>query len=452
MTFGEIYIAPRSLIAFGTELLWLVLSALALCSIGNASMDARIAPASLIDQTAIVIVIYLSIFYLMDLYQQDLLEPGRSLFFNLTQAACLVFVAIGGLEIWTKLLPFEPLLTFGHLVLTAAFVICARATMQQLGNNIEASGISVGIIASEATRQILQAEFAWKHPHGLQLYWLGASLGEAQAALECRSQSNMQIRHLAIQPEIFDDSRAVAFLQEWRTNGASFEDIQSFAERTCGKIILGTQMAASVASSRNLGPSRLEKVVRRARDLIVAFLGLFITLPLNLFIVLAIKLESPGPALFRQERIGENGHRFVMLKFRSMFLDTKTTARREWTTHQDDPRVTYVGKVIRLLHIDEIPQLVNVIKGEMSLVGPRPFHPDQVAELESLLPLYGLRHLARPGITGWAQITCDYEASVHQGEEVFARDLYYVKHASLLFDLLIMLATIRVCLWRRGAR
>src|SRR5580692_418547 len=159
MTFGEIYIAPRSLIAFGTELLWLVLSALALCSIGNASMDARIAPASLIDQTAIVIVIYLSIFYLMDLYQQDLLKPGRSLFFNLTQAACLVFVAIGGLEIWTKLLPFEPLLTFGHLVLTAAFVICARATMQQIGNNIEASGISVGIIASEATRQILQAEF-----------------------------------------------------------------------------------------------------------------------------------------------------------------------------------------------------------------------------------------------------------------------------------------------------
>jgi lipopolysaccharide/colanic/teichoic acid biosynthesis glycosyltransferase len=93
-----------------------------------------------------------------------------------------------------------------------------------------------------------------------------------------------------------------------------------------------------------------------------------------------------------------------------------------------------------------------VIRGEMSLVGPRPFHPDQVSELESLLPSYGLRHLVRPGITGWAQVTCDYDASLNQKGEVFARDLYYVKHAGLLFDLLIMISTIRVCLWRHGAR
>ena len=117
---------------------------------------------------------------------------------------------------------------------------------------------------------------------------------------------------------------------------------------------------------------------------------------------------------------------------------------------EDDPRVTRVGKVIRLLHIDEIPQLVNVIRGEMSLVGPRPFHPDQVSELESLLPSYGLRHLVRPGITGWAQVTCDYDASLNQKGEVFARDSALREHASLLFDLLIMISTIRVCLWHHG--
>jgi exopolysaccharide biosynthesis polyprenyl glycosylphosphotransferase len=453
MTLGEIYIAPRSLIAFGTELLWLVLSASMLCAIGNASINTRIASISLISQTAIIIAIYLSIFYLMDLYQQDLLEPGPTLFLNLTQAGCLVFVTIGGLEIWTKLLPFEPLLTFGHFLLTAAFVLCARATIREIGNT---SGgrptIHVGIIAGEATRQALQAAHSRKGSTGLQFAWLGGSLGEAQAALESRSISRLRIRQLAIEPEILDDSTAAGFLQQWRTNGVCFEDVQSFAERINGKIILGTQMARGVVSSRSLGPSRINTAVRRARDFLLASLGLLVASPLNLITMLAIKLESPGPALFRQERIGENGQRFVMLKFRSMYLDMKTATGREWTTHEADPRITRVGSVIRLLHIDEIPQLINVLRGEMSLVGPRPFHPDQVAELESQLPSYGLRHLVRPGITGWAQITCDYDASLHQKAEVFARDLYYVKHAGLLFDLLIMVATIRVCLWRRGAR
>jgi exopolysaccharide biosynthesis polyprenyl glycosylphosphotransferase len=451
MTVGQIYIAPLSLLAFGAELLWLVLSALVLSLIGNASIDARIATGSLVDQTAVIILIYLSVFYLMDLYQQELLEPGRPLLLSLTQAGCVVCVVIGGLEIWTNLLPFDPFLTLVHLMLTAAFVVSARAMIKRM-DGAASPVMYVGIIAGEPMRQLLQAEFARQGSHGPRLDWLGGSLGEAQAALESRSNSNVRIFHLAIEPEILDDSNAVDFLQKWRTNGVCFEELQSFVERTCGKILLGAQLASSVANSRNLGPSRIDKAIRRTRDLGLACLGLLVTLPLNLVTALAIKLESPGPVFFQQERIGENGRRFVMLKFRSMYQDMRLAAGREWTTHQGDPRITRVGKVIRLLHLDELPQLINVLRGEMSLVGPRPFHSAQVAELESLLPSFGLRHLVRPGITGWAQITCDYEASLNQRDEVFARDLYYVKHGGFLFDLFIMLATIKVCLWRRGAR
>jgi exopolysaccharide biosynthesis polyprenyl glycosylphosphotransferase len=450
MSVFEIYIAPRSLIAFGAELVWLVLSALALCVIANTSIHGHIAPMSLADQVSVIIAIYLSVFYLMDLYQENFLEPGRDLLLNLTQAGCIVAFVIGAVEVSTKVLPFHPFLTVAHLLLTAAFVICARAAIQHTCGGANA-GACVGIIASDPMRQLLLREYSHT-ANGLRLDWLGTSLGEAQEALQSNSRPGVRIRHLAIERAILEDSNAASFLQRWRADGVCFENLKTFAERTCGKIMVDAEMASDIAGSRNLGPSRIEKLVRRARDLIVAFLGLLITSPLSLFVVLAIKLESPGPALFRQERIGENGRRFVMLKFRSMFVDIKTTSSREWTTRQNDPRVTYVGRVLRLLHIDEIPQLINVIRGEMSMVGPRPFHPDQVAELESSLPSYGLRHLVRPGITGWAQVTCNYDASTNQKSEVFARDLYYVKHAGLLFDLLIMISTIRVCLWRHGAR
>jgi len=448
---GKIYIAPRSLVAFGAELFWLVLSALALCSIGNTSIDAHVAAGSLIQQMALVISIYLLVFYFMDLYEPDLLEPGRALLRNLTQAGCVVCFLIGGLEISTELLPLDPFLTLAHLMFTAVFVVCARTLIQWM-DNIARPATYVGVIASEPMRQLLQAEYARKSSHGLCLDWLGGSLGAAQAALESRASSNLRIRELAIEPEILDDPGAVGFLQQWRINGVCFEDLRSFTERTCGKIILGPQMAGAIASSRNLGPSRIDKAVRRGRDFVLACVGLLITLPFSLATAIAIKLESPGPVLFRQERIGENGRCFVMLKFRSMYQCKKPVAGREWTTHQDDPRVTRVGRIIRLFHFDEIPQLINVLRGEMSIVGPRPFHSAQVAELDSLLPSFGLRHLVLPGITGWAQITCDYDASLDQRDEVFARDLYYVKHAGFLFDLFIMIATIRVCLWRRGSR
>jgi len=185
--------------------------------------------------------------------------------------------------------------------------------------------------------------------------------------------------------------------------------------------------------------------------MLLAAIGLLLTLPLSLIIGVVIKCDTPGRVFFSQDRIGKNGRPFKMLKFRSMYQHAKPLDGPIWTTGKRDPRVTRVGALMRGFHLDELPQLINVIKGDMSLVGPRPFHPLHFAQLETA-PYFNLRLLVLPGITGWAQVRCDYSDSVDNHEEVLARDLYYVKHASLIFDLLIMVETLRICLWRRGAR
>jgi len=176
-----------------------------------------------------------------------------------------------------------------------------------------------------------------------------------------------------------------------------------------------------------------------------------IALPVGLLLAIAIKFDSAGPVFFSQERVGGNGRRFRMFKFRSMYQNMPVAGGPAWTTQEHDPRVTRFGAVMRLFHLDELPQLINVIRGDMSLVGPRPFHPEHCAKLDTS-PLFRLRLLVPPGITGWAQIRCSYEASVNDHQEVLARDLFYVKHASLLFDLFVIFDTFRVCLWRKGAR
>jgi lipopolysaccharide/colanic/teichoic acid biosynthesis glycosyltransferase len=166
---------------------------------------------------------------------------------------------------------------------------------------------------------------------------------------------------------------------------------------------------------------------------------------------IAIRLDTKGPVFYRQTRVGVNGQPFTLLKFRSMRLDAEAGGKPRWAS-QDDPRITRVGGFIRLSRIDELPQLINVLKGEMGFIGPRPERPEFVSELTAAIPLYPRRACVKPGITGWAQDSYPYGASVDDARQKLSYDLYYIKYRSLLLDLLILIATIRVILFREGSR
>jgi exopolysaccharide biosynthesis polyprenyl glycosylphosphotransferase len=183
----------------------------------------------------------------------------------------------------------------------------------------------------------------------------------------------------------------------------------------------------------------------------VALVGLLLALPLLPFIVLAVKLSSAGPALYRQKRVGRGGKIFDCYKFRTMRQDAEADTGATWAT-DDDPRITRVGKFLRTSRLDEIPQLWCVLKGDMHFVGPRPERPEFVEWLSREIPYYGVRHMVRPGITGWAQVKYKYGNTLEDAREKLQYDLFYLKNASPALDLWIMFQTIKIVLLGRGAQ
>lgn len=237
-----------------------------------------------------------------------------------------------------------------------------------------------------------------------------------------------------------------------KTAGADVSDLSSFLERETGRVDLDSLNPSWLIFSDGFSSGRrLSSIGKRLFDVMVSFVILVLSAPVIALAALAVKLESNGPAFFRQRRVGLYGAPFDVLKIRSMRQDAEVGGKAVWA-QKDDPRVTRVGQVIRKLRIDELPQTWSVLKGEMSFVGPRPERPQFVADLEARLPFYAERHMVKPGITGWAQINYPYGASVEDARHKLEYDLYYAKNYTLFLDLLILLQTIRVILWPEGAR
>jgi sugar transferase (PEP-CTERM system associated) len=239
-------------------------------------------------------------------------------------------------------------------------------------------------------------------------------------------------------------------LIDCRVSGVPVTDLAGLYERVRGEVPLDSLKASWLIYAPGFAQGGLRAFVKRSFDLTVSAALLVLALPVMAVTAVAIALDSPGPIIYRQERVGRGGRRFVCLKFRSMSLDAERDGVARWAL-QSDPRVTRVGRFIRKMRIDELPQLINVLRGEMSFVGPRPERPSFVAELKHTIPYYDLRHSVKPGITGWAQVRYSYGASVEDARKKLQFDLYYVKNHSLFLDLLILIETVRVVLFREGA-
>lgn len=239
-------------------------------------------------------------------------------------------------------------------------------------------------------------------------------------------------------------------LLDCRLNGVQITDLPRFFERVLGRVPLESLKVSWLIYGSGYRQGWLRSFVKRVFDLSVALALLLLTLPLMLACALLIALESDGPVIYRQERVGRRGSRFTVLKFRSMALDAEKDGKAEWAA-ADDARVTRVGRFMRRARIDELPQLINVLKGEMSFVGPRPERPEFIEMLTQQIPFYAVRHSVKPGLTGWAQVRYSYGATVEQAVKKLEYDLYYVKNHTLLLDILILLETVRVVLLGEGA-
>ncbi len=237
-----------------------------------------------------------------------------------------------------------------------------------------------------------------------------------------------------------------------KTAGADVHDFSSFIERETGRVDLDSLNPSWLIFSDGFSASRrLSSYGKRLFDVVVSLVILAITWPVILLVALAVKLESKGPAFYRQRRVGLYGQTFDVIKLRSMRTDAEVGGKAVWA-QKDDPRVTRVGALIRKIRVDELPQTWSVLKGEMSFVGPRPERPQFAADLEARLPYYAERHVVKPGITGWAQINYPYGASIEDARQKLEYDLYYAKNYTPFLDVLILLQTLRVILWPEGAR
>ena len=237
---------------------------------------------------------------------------------------------------------------------------------------------------------------------------------------------------------------------ECKMYGLRILEAADFYERQLGKIRIDTLHPSNVIFADGFTQAVIRSSEKRVMDVLVSALMLVATLPIIVVTTVAIYFESGGPVLYRQERVGRRGRVFTLLKFRSMRQDAEANGA-VWAL-KNDMRVTRIGNFIRRTRIDELPQLINVLKGDMSFVGPRPERPQFVAELSQAIPYYDLRHYVKPGITGWAQILYPYGASINDAREKLQYDLYYLKNYSIFLDINILLQTIQVILWRKGAR
>ena len=321
----------------------------------------------------------------------------------------------------------------------------------------------VMVLGTGAEARLVEASLATAAPPGMRLVGFHALEKEQRVLVSrwrviARSESlEDTVKHLGVNEIIVAvrEQRGgvlpLRSLLECRLNGVQVTDLARYFERVHGRVPIESLKVSWLIYGDGYRQGWLRSFVKRLFDISATAILLVFTLPIMAIMALSISIESRGPVIYRQDRVGRGGRKFTLLKFRSMGLDAEKDGRPSWAV-ANDARVTRVGRFMRRTRIDELPQLINVLRGEMSLVGPRPERPEFVAMLTEQIPFYAVRHSVKPGITGWAQVRYSYGSTIEHAVKKLEYDLYYVKNHTLLLDLLILIDTVRVVMIGDGAR
>ncbi len=402
-------------------------------------------------------------FYYTDLYEESSFRWRVELFLRLAQAFVIAAILL------SLVFYAAPVLTVGRGLLAIFAVLGLAGVFVWRGLYLFMVGREglvdhVLILGTGPSAQQIAREMLLRAPLGFRVVgFLGESeeevgrslvnpsvIGTADDLLPLVRRHRINLIIVAL-----EDRRGkmpVADLLRCRMAGIRVEEATGFFERLTGKILVKSLRPSWLVFSQGFNKPRVLRAAKNVGEFLTAAVLSVLLAPLMALIAAAVKLSSPGPVLYRQERVGERGRSFVLLKFRTMRSDAEAGTGPVWASEEADPRITPLGRLLRKTRLDELPQLLNVLRGEMSFVGPRPERPHFVESLRQVIPYYDERHGVKPGITGWAQIKYGYGSTLEDAEEKLQYDLYYIKHMSLTFDIGVLCDTFKVMIVGKGAR
>ncbi len=405
----------------------------------------------------------LTALYFYDLYDFTVINNRRELFMRLIQAVGSAWVLLVLIFYWVPSLEIGRGASIYSIVITLVLLLAVRTLIHYLMEHPEI-GEKI-LIVGEGQKAIDTAEAVLKRRgEGYRIVGFISENFENIRRILPETQNLGTIDNLEDIVREHKIDRVVIAVRERRgafpteallrlslANTVSIEECTSFFERVTGQLHLDMLRPSWLIFNGRARDTRFKMDLREIGHRCLGVIGLIVSFPIALLTIILIKLDSKGGVFYRQERVGKNGRVFEVLKFRSMKTDAEANGTPVWATSNDD-RTTRVGRVIRKIRVDEIPQFWNIVKGEMSFIGPRPERPHFVSQLAKEIPFYEHRHLVAPGLTGWAQVKYPYGASVEDARQKLQYDLYYIKNQSLLLDIIIVFATIKTVLFGRGAR
>ena len=462
------YVSPKSVLLMLTEGMLIALALLCALRLrfwnSPSELEALIRFPDIAIQAAVVITIIQLCFYYSDLYNLNVLRGRSEQMICLAQSLGSACVVLGALYYI-----FPGLLIGRGTFLISVFLVGGFVTINRvvLDRAWQIAAPKQNIVILGTHKLALNTARELNAREDLNINLVGFIEGKAGDSGPTKSVFGYPVLGVADELErlaqeyrvarivvAMEDRRGrmpVRELVRLRVQGVRVEDAHSTIASLTGRIWLESIQPSWFVFSEGFHRSRLNLAVKRALDLSFGIFGLVLSLPVMVLVAIAVRLDSKGPAIFRQKRVGLGGKTFEVLKFRSMQVDAELANGAQWAT-EDDPRMTRVGKFIRKFRLDEIPQFVNVIRGDMSFVGPRPERPVFVERLRQDISYYDERHSVRPGVTGWAQVLYPYGSTVEDAYRKLEYDLFYLKNMSVFFDCVVVLKTIRIVFTGHGGR